>query len=57
MMTMTHARIICSQRIYGLYGLDPHTVQINGDVADAGRTDERTREDATQSMDIGDRVS
>ena len=35
-----------------------HTVQINGDVADAGRTDEPTREDsATQSMDIGDRVS
>ena len=38
-----------------MYGLEHHIVEINGDVTDAGRTnDERTREDrATQPMDAG----
>ena len=38
------------QKIYGLYGLEHHTVEINGDVT--MRTDNRTSEySATQSMD------
>ena len=45
------ARIISLQRIYGLYGLQPHIVEISGDVTDAGQTNTRTREDrATQPM-------
>ena len=32
------ARIIYSQKIYGLYGLKHHIVEISGDVTDAGRT-------------------
>ena len=40
-----------------MYGLEHHIVEINGDVTDAGRTNERrrrTREDrATQPMDAG----
>ena len=42
--------------MYGLYGLKHHTVEISGDVTDAGRTtnDKRTREDsATQPLDDG----
>ena len=42
------------QKIYGLYGLEHHTVEINGDVT--MRTDKRTNDQtsenrATQSMD------
>ena len=55
-----HHQMISFQKIYGLYGLEHHIVEINGDVTDAGRTDERrrrrrrTREDrATQPMDAG----
>ena len=29
------------QKIYGLYGLNHHTVEISGGVTEAGRTDER----------------
>ena len=29
---------ICCQKIYGLYGLERHIVEISGDVTDAGRT-------------------
>ena len=37
------ARIISLQKIYGLYGLKPHIVEISGDVTDPdGRTNERT---------------
>ena len=37
--------------MYGLYGLKHHTVEISGDVTDAGQ---RTREDsATQPLDDG----
>ena len=40
--------------MYGLYGLEHHIVEISGDVTDAGRTNERTREDrATQLVDAG----
>ena len=48
--------------MYGLYGLKHHTVEISGDVTDAGRTDERTNErtnertkedNATQPLDAG----
>ena len=46
------ARIISLQKIFGLYGLKPHIVEISGDVTDAGRTTTQTREDsATQPMD------
>merc|ERR1712208_103727 len=42
------------QKIYGLYGLKRHIVEISGDVTKAGRdgrTDERTRKDrATQLL-------
>ena len=36
------ARIISSQKIYGLYARKHHIVEIVGDVTDAGRTNERT---------------
>ena len=37
-----------------MFGLRHHTVDISGDVTDAGRTDGRTREDrATHPMDAG----
>ena len=42
------------QKIYGLYGLEHHTVEINGDVTmrTDGRTNEQTSENrATQSLD------
>ena len=46
--------MISFQKIYGLYGLEHHIVEINGDVTDAGRTNKQTREDrATQPMDAG----
>ena len=48
--------VISFQKMYGLYGLKHHTVEISGDVTDAGRTNERrqTREDnATQPLDAG----
>ena len=51
-------QIISFQKIYGLYGLEHHMVEISGDVTDVGRTNERTnertREDsATQPMEAG----
>ena len=36
--------IISSQKIYGLYGLKHHIVEMRGGVTDAGRTNERTNE-------------
>ena len=48
--------VMSFQKMYGLYGLKHHIVEISGDVTDAGRTDGRrqTREDrATQPMDAG----
>ena len=42
------------QKIYGLYGLEHHTVEINGDVTmrTDGRTNKQTSENrATQSLD------
>ena len=33
--------VISFQKIYGLYGLKHHIVEISGDVTDAGRTDEK----------------
>ena len=36
------ARIISSQKIYGLYGLKHHIVEMRGGVTDAGQTNERT---------------
>ena len=45
-----HHQTISFQKIYDLYGLEHHTVEINGDVT--MQTDEQTSEDrATQSMD------
>ena len=35
--------VICFQKIFGLFGLKHHIVEISGDVTDAdGRTNERT---------------
>ena len=36
--------VISFQKIYGLYGLKHHRVEISGDVTDAGRTDEQTND-------------
>ena len=36
--------VISFQKMYGLYGLKHHIVEISGDVTDAGRTNERTNE-------------
>ena len=33
---------LVGQKIYSFYGLNHHTVEISGDVTDAGRTDEQT---------------
>ena len=57
------AMIICSQKIYGLYGIKHHIVEIRGDVTMRdGRTNERTNEQttedrATQPMEAGGWVS
>ena len=67
------ARIISSQKIYGLYGLKHQIVEISGDVTDAGRTNNKQtvkiellsqwmieaefRNRATQPMDAGGWVS
>ena len=50
--------IISSQKIYGLYGLKHHIVEMRWVVTDAGQmTNERTSEDrATQPMEAGGRV-
>ena len=34
--------VISFQKIYGLYGLKHHIVEISGDVTDAGRTNNQT---------------
>ena len=36
--------VICFQKIFGLFGLKHHIVEISGDVTDAGRTDGRTND-------------
>ena len=54
------ARIISSQKIYGLNGLKHQIVEISGDVTDAGQTtNERTNSEdrATHPMDAGGWVS
>ena len=33
--------VISFQKIFGLYGLKHHIVEISGDVTDAGRTDDK----------------
>ena len=44
--------VISFQKIFGLYGLKHHIVEISGDVTDAGRTDEQTtsEDSATQLL-------
>ena len=34
-------RVISFQKIYGLYGLNHHIVEISGDVTDAGQTNKQ----------------
>ena len=36
--------VISFQKMYGLYGLKHHIVEISEDVTDAGQTNKRTRE-------------
>ena len=50
MLTLTCCQDhISSQKIYGLYGLKHHIVEMRGDVTDAGQPTDRTTEDrATQ---------
>ena len=38
------------QKIYGLYGLEHHKVEISGDVTKVGRTDKRTRKDSATQL-------
>ena len=45
------ARIISSQKIYGLYGLKHHIVEMRGGVTDAGQTTTNIEDRATQPMD------
>ena len=57
---MTLTRIISSQKIYGLFGLKHHIVEMRGDVTDAGRTTTEqtiTEDRATQPMEAGGRAS
>ena len=44
--------VICFQKIFGLFGLKHHIVEISGDVTDAGRTDKQTtsKDRATQLL-------
>ena len=44
--------VIRFQKMYGLYGLKHHIVEISGDVTESGRTDERTTSEyiATQLL-------
>ena len=43
--------VISFQKMYGLYGLKHHIVEISGDVTDAGRGERRTSKDrATQLL-------
>ena len=53
------ARIISSQKIYGLYGLKHHIVEMRGGVTDAGQTNNRMNNEdrATQPMEAGGWVS
>ena len=37
--------MISFKKIYGLYGLEHHTVEISGDVTDAGRTNDDDDDD------------
>ena len=57
MLTLTCCQdhILTPQKIYGLYGLKHHIVEMRGGVTDAGRTNKRTNiEDrATQPMEAG----
>ena len=39
--------VISFQKMYGLYGLKHHIVEISGDVTDAGRTNKQTNERTT----------
>ena len=50
------ARIISSQKIYGLYGWKHHIVEMRGGVTDAG-WQPITEDRATQPMEAGGRVS
>ena len=50
--------IISFQKMYGLYGLKHHIVEINGDVTDAGRTNKQTtREDRATQLLICEKLS
>ena len=55
------ARIISSQKIYGLHARKHHMVEMRGDVTDAGQTNKRTTINnevrATQPMEAGGWVS
>ena len=46
------ARIISSQKIYGLYGLKHHIVEMRGGVTDAGQPT-NSEDRATQPMEAG----
>ena len=50
--------VISFQKMYGLYGLKHHIVEISGDVTDAGRTNEQTtREDRATQLLICEKLS
>ena len=47
-----HHQMMIFQKIYGLYGLEHHIVEISGDVTDAGRTDGRTTNDEQGKIEL-----
>ena len=51
------ARIISSQKIYGLYGLKHHIVEMRGGVTDAGQPTTNIEDKDTQPMEAGGWVS
>ena len=46
-----HHQMISFKKIYGLYGLEHHTLEINGDVANPGRPNNRTKIELLSWMD------
>ena len=50
--TALHSRntVISFQKIFGLYGLKHHIVEISGDVTDAGRDERQAKRRATQLL-------
>ena len=51
------AEVISFQKIFGLYGLNHHIVEISGDVTNAGRDEQTTSEDRATQLLIWETLS